>query len=161
MLGSRPLSRLAFLARFGLALGARKYDLAAQLCEQFLQNSRRADDEQLVRRFAARAYEQLSAWDKALRHSQSVLEALPDDFDMLRIAAESLMKTRRFDEAAHYARRMLEINLAQARSHGLDAFFNSWIANNHTKREWTTWAKDYLRWFEDRSDPVADSKMGQ
>ena len=128
---------------------------------QFLRGSRRRDDEHLVRRFAARAYEQLSAWDKALEHSQVVLEVHPDDFEMLRVAAESLMKTRRFDEAAHYARRMLEVNLAQSQSHGLEALFSSWLANNHDKGQWISWAKDYLRWFADRNNPAADRKLAQ
>lgn len=127
------MSRLLFLARFGLALGARKYDVAAQLCERFLRGSRGRDDEHLVRRFAARAYEQLSAWDKALEHSQVVLKVDPDDFEMLRVAAESLMKIHRFYGAAHYARRMFEVNLAQSRSHDLEALFSSWLANNRDK----------------------------
>jgi len=161
MLGEGLLSRLVFLARFGLTLGARKYDFAAQLCERFLRGPHRRDDEHLVRRFAARAYEQLAAWDKALGHSQVVLEVHPNDFEMLRVAAESLMKTHRFDEAAHYARRMLEVNLAQSQSHGLEALFGSWLANNHDKGQWINWAKDYLRWFADRNNPAADPKVGQ
>lgn len=144
------MTRFGFMIRLGSRIGARRFDLVAQACEDFLSGSKVRGDKGLAFWFAALAYERLAQWDKALRHSLASIEVDPDDFSMLRVAARSLVEEKRLEEAAGYARRMIEAGDKHARPRGFRRLFSLQVEKEAEKAQWMAWAKEYLHWFASR-----------
>jgi tetratricopeptide (TPR) repeat protein len=140
----RPLWRVASLIRGG----DRGNVIAA--CEDELS---REPGNGVVRKWLALAYEETGASDKAVDQALALLRSDADDELALRVAASSLAKLGRNEEAIAYVRSYLRVaGPRAARSRWWRVMERlSYDESARTRSRWLAWARDFDNWYRTQS----------